>query len=63
VSAAVVYDARWDVFRVKDERGQVMADGDGYQLAFEHRADAEDMLTRRAAVFVELAKLRKRTRP
>jgi hypothetical protein len=50
VTAQVVYDERWDVYRVK-EGGTYMADGDGYPLAFDHRADAEDMLQRRADLF------------
>lgn len=51
MSAQVFFDERWDVYRVRDERGRVMADGNGYQLAFDDRHAAEDMLARRAALF------------
>ncbi|MEY9845019.1 hypothetical protein ABH940_002089 [Streptacidiphilus sp. BW17] len=59
MSATVEYDAHWDVFRVR-EGGRLMADGDGYPLAFDHRAEAEDMLTRRAELFAEIARKRRR---
>ncbi|MEY9937271.1 hypothetical protein [Streptacidiphilus sp. MAP5-3] len=50
MSATVEYDERWNCFRVR-EGGKLMADGDGYPLAFDDRQDAEDMLTRRAELF------------
>ncbi|MEY9848793.1 hypothetical protein ABH940_005897 [Streptacidiphilus sp. BW17] len=58
MSATVEYDARWDVYRIRED-GQLMADGDGYPLAFDHRADAEDMVTRRTELFAEIARQRR----
>ncbi|MEY9844563.1 hypothetical protein [Streptacidiphilus sp. MAP5-3] len=51
MKASVFYDERCDVFRARDEGGRVFADGDGNQLAFEVRSEAEDMLERRATLF------------
>lgn len=51
MSASVFFDAAADVYRVRDEDGQVMGDGQGNQLAFDTRDAAEDMLERRADLF------------
>lgn len=51
MSAHVFFDAAADVYRVRDEDGVVMGDGQGNLLAFDTRDAAEDMLARRAALF------------
>lgn len=50
-TARAFFDEAADVYRVRDEDGRIMADGDGNQLAFDSGHEAEDMLQRRADLF------------